>query len=230
MEGKTDLISPPVPPKNFPQPEAISLPTVDLGAVLENEAEDLEKSLTSQNKKFGGLKPYLGKLDGGDAPMVEEVNGQVTFYNDLSGTFKPISRGFTIEKPVLFLTSADSSVVVSFPGKIAARLGQNTRAVLSPMSGGRFEVELRVGTISALLDPQRDKRVDPAFAVRTLSGVTEAKGTFYAVTEYKGQTYSAVKKGKISKKTVLPTKPDFSDYLTKSKPKPKPATNKKLPF
>ena len=65
VEGKPDLTSPPVPPQKFPQPEAISLPTVDLGAVLENEAEDLEKSLTSQNKKFGGLKPYLGKLDGG---------------------------------------------------------------------------------------------------------------------------------------------------------------------
>ena len=81
-------------------------------------------------------------------------------------------------------------------------------------------MDLRVGTISALLDPNRDRNRDPAFAVRTHSGVTEATGTFYAVTEYKGQTYSAVKKGRVVKKTVPPTKPDFSAYLKQYKPKP----------
>ena len=72
---------------------------------------------------------------------------------------------------------------------------------------------MRNGTISALLDPDRDKLNSPVFAIRTKSGVTEATGTFYAVTEYKGQAYAAVKKGKVKKETIPPTKPDFSAYL-----------------
>ena len=77
-------------------------------------------------------------------------------------------------------------------------------------------MDLRSGTVSALLDPERDKATSPSFAVRTKSGVTEATGTFYAVTEYKGQTYTAVKTGKVKKETIPPSKPDFSAYLKKS--------------
>ena len=48
-----------------------------------------------------------------------------------------------------------------------------------------------------------------------MSGVVEARGTFYAITEYKGQTYSAVKKGKIYKKESPPTMSDFASYEEK---------------
>ena len=34
-----------------------------------------------------------------------------------------------------------------------------------------------------------------SFSIRTLSGVAEAVGTYYAVTEYNGQSYTSVKKG-----------------------------------
>ena len=84
---------------------------------------------------------------------------------------------------------------------------------------GRYEVDLQLGTVAALLDPKRDKENEPAFAIRGSGGVTEATGTFYAVTEYKGQTYSAVKKGTVKKKTTPPAKPDFSAYLKKAKAK-----------
>jgi ferric-dicitrate binding protein FerR (iron transport regulator) len=90
---------------------------------------------------------------------------------------------------------------------------------VSPEENGRYEVDLQLGTVSALLDPMRDKDKDPAFAIRGSGGVTEATGTFYAVTEYKGQTYSAVKKGTVKKKTVPPAKPDFAAYLKKAKSK-----------
>ena len=73
--------------------------------------------------------------------------------------------------------------------------------------------------MSALLDPTRDKEKEPAFSIRGSGGVTEATGTFYAVTEYKGQTYTAVKKGEVKKKTTPPAKPDFSAYLKKAKAK-----------
>ena len=59
-------------------------------------------------------------------------------------------------------------------------------------------------------------------AVRTAQGVTSATGTFYAVTEYKGQTYGKVKKGAVKRKVTPPGKPDFAAYLSKTKTKPKP--------
>ena len=106
-----------------------------------------------------------------------------------------------------------------YPAKIVARFGENTRAVVEPEEDGRYEVDLQLGTVTALLDPKRDKEKEPAFAIRGSGGVTEATGTFYAVSEYKGQTYTAVKKGEVKKKTTPPAKPDFSAYLKKAKAK-----------
>ena len=200
--------------------EGISLPMVNLFGASEGTGEEVPEELLPPNL---GLNPYLSKFDGEQSPVVEEAKGQVSFYSEKLGTFMPVERGFKIDKPILMLTSSNSFAVVSFAGKIAARLSENTRIVVSPLQNGRYEVDLRVGTISALLDPNRDRKRDPVFAVRTHSGVTEATGTFYAVTEYKGQTYSAVKKGRVIKKTVPPTKPDFSAYLKQYKPKPKPS-------
>ena len=96
-------------------------------------------------------------------------------------------------------------LIVSFPGKIAARVGENSRIVIGPSQNNRIEVNLKNGTVSALLDPNRDKENGLIFAIRTKSGVTEASGTFYAVTEYKGQAYAAVKKGQVKKETVPPS-------------------------
>ena len=77
---------------------------------------------------------------------------------------------------------------------------------------------LRLGTVSARLDPERDHGKEPGFAIRTKDGVTRATGTYFAVTEYNGQSYAAVKKGEVKKKTSPPDQPDFSAYL-KKKPK-----------
>jgi ferric-dicitrate binding protein FerR (iron transport regulator) len=74
-----------------------------------------------------------------------------------------------------------------------------------------------------LLDPERPEG-GPGFAVRTAQGVTSATGTFFAVTEYKGQTYGKVKKGAVKRKPIQPSQADFAVYLSKSKSKSKPKT------
>ena len=151
-------------------------------------------------------------------PLVEELAGEVLRYQKDSQSFLPVLPGYGIKEPTLFVVAAESELILSFPGRVAARVAENSRLVVGPAVDGRYEVDLRSGTLSALLDPSRDLSEDPSFAVRTLSGVTEAVGTYYAVTEYKGQSYTSVKKGKVQKKTTPPTKPDFSAYLKKKKP------------
>ena len=152
-------------------------------------------------------------------PRVEQTRGLVSVYDQKSGSFVPVAIGASIKKKQLFSVPDDGELIVSFPSKIAARVGENSRVVVGPAEKGKYEVDLRSGTVSALLDPERDKASSPSFAVRTKSGVTEATGTFYAVTEYKGQSYSAVKKGNVKKETTPPAKPDFSAYLKKSQKK-----------
>ena len=152
-------------------------------------------------------------------PRVEQTRGLVSMYDQKSGSFVPVTIGASIKKKQLFSVPDGGELIVSFPSKIAARVGENSRVVVGPAEKGRYEVDLRSGTVSALLDPERDKANAPSFAVRTKSGVTEATGTFYAVTEYNGQSYSAVKKGNVKKVTTPPAKPDFSAYLKKSQKK-----------
>jgi hypothetical protein len=154
-----------------------------------------------------------------EVPTVSEITGQVNRYDEASGGFVPVEVGEKISDPTLYFTGAESELIISYPAKIVARFGENTRAVVEPEEDGRYEVDLQLGTVTALLDPKRDKENEPAFAIRGSGGVTEATGTFYAVTEYKGQTYTAVKKGTVKKKTTPPAKPDFSAYLKKAKAK-----------
>lgn len=156
------------------------------------------------------------RAEPGAVPTVREVSGGVVRYDEPEGSFVPAEVGYRIIEPTLFLVEKGGELIASFPGKIAARLAENSQAVLAPVQNGRYEVDLRKGTVSALLDPKRYQAKEPAFLIRTLTGVTEATGTFYAVTEYKGQSYSAVKKGKVKKKVVPPPKPDFSAYLKKA--------------
>jgi len=151
-------------------------------------------------------------------PILEEVKGFVKIFDENQRSFTPVREGFSIESPQLFSVPEQGELIVSFPGKIAARIGGGSLIVIGPEEDSKYEVGLRNGTVSALLDPSRNKNTAPEFWIRTKSGVSKATGTFYAVTEYKGQAYTAVKKGTIKKETVPPSKPDFSAYLKKSKP------------
>jgi len=152
-----------------------------------------------------------------DNPQVEEVEGQVTRFDEASGAFVQVEVGFEITQPTFFATAEDADLILSFPGKVAARFSEDTRAIINPAVGNRYEVELEVGTLSVLLDPARDPKKDPVFAIRTDDGVVEAKGTFYAITEYQGQTYTSVKRGKVFKREIPPTMDDFAAYARRPK-------------
>ena len=152
-------------------------------------------------------------------PKVSELSGLVSRYDEKSSSFEVVEVGHTITEPTLFVTSEGAELMISFPTQIVARFGENTQAVVGPQKDGRYEIDLQIGTLSALLDPGRKKEGAPAFAIRGSGGVTEATGTFYAVTEYKGQTYTSVKKGEVKKQTTPPIKPDFSAYVKRAKSK-----------
>jgi hypothetical protein len=200
------------------QEGATQLPTVDLPVFSEDPKKpELEsKKLVSKQRT---------KLIQSTFPVVEELAGQITRFNSDTRSFVLVLPGYEIKERTLFVVGSSCELIVSFPGRIAARISENSRIVVGPEVEGGYEVELRNGTVSALLDPDRDPSRDPRFAIRTLSGVTEAVGTYYAVTEYKGQSYTSVKRGQIKKKTSPPTEPDFSSYLIKKK-KPSPPSKK----
>ncbi|SVE22093.1 uncharacterized protein METZ01_LOCUS474947, partial [marine metagenome] len=161
--------------------------------------------------------------------QVGEVRGQVTRFDPAQGAFLPAAPGFVVDRPTLFVVAADSSLVFSCVGGIAGRVSENSRIVLAPAVDGAYEADLRKGTIAMLLDPDRPEG-GPSFAVRTAQGVTSATGTFFAVTEYKGQTYTKVKRGAVKRKVLQPTQRDFAAYLNKSKPalRPQPRPNPQL--
>ena len=190
---------------------------------LQKRFDELSRRNTSSSSNTENLSieeiPSRESLIEDGFPRVEQTRGLVSVYDQKSGSFVPVAIGASIKKRQLFSVPDDGELIVSFPSKIAARVGENSRIVVGPAEKGKYEVDLRSGTVSALLDPERDKASSPSFAVRTKSGVTEATGTFYAVTEYKGQSYSAVKKGNVKKETAPPAKPDFSAYLKKSQKK-----------
>ena len=200
----------PTIPPSLPntEPSTGLLPSVDIPGTSKEQASAAVFSPPSSRIQ-ASQSPY---------PLVEELAGEVLRYQKDSQSFLPVLPGYGIKEPTLFVVAAESELILSFPGRVAARVAENSRLVVGPAVDGRYEVDLRSGTLSALLDPSRDLSEDPSFAVRTLSGVTEAVGTYYAVTEYKGQSYTSVKKGKVQKKTTPPTKPDFSAYLKKKKP------------
>ena len=195
------------------EPRGVSpLPMVSLPFLSEVEPEEVEKE--SQSLDLNQRTQLLGST----FPMVEELAGQVTRFQSETKDFVPVLPGYEIKDSTLFVAGSGSELILSFPGRMAARVSENSRIVIGPEVEGRYELELRNGTVSALLDPERDLSKDPSFAIRTFSGVTEAVGTYYAVTEYNGQSYTKVNKGEVKKKTTPPTEPDFSAYLSKNKP------------
>ena len=152
-------------------------------------------------------------------PRVAEVTGLVFRYDRTTRTYLPVPPGYLLTEPTLLVISEGSTLLFSCPGRISGQVFEHSRIVLGPAVNGRYEAELRIGTMTLSLDPDRPSG-KPTFAVRSLNGVVEAKGTLFAVTEYNGQTYTAVKKGEIKKKTLPPGQPDFSAYLKGAKPKP----------
>jgi len=198
--------------------------------ILSPDANRLLDSALS-NQVEAGLQRFLDAPAAGQAAngsltsnaMVREVKGSVRLYDPGRNTFAPAAPGFVVDRPMLFVTAGDSSLVFSGSAGIAGQVSGNSRVVLAPAADGSYEANLRKGTVSVLLDPDRPSG-GPGFSVRTAQGLTSAEGTFFAVTEYKGQTYGKVKKGTVKRKVTAPGQADFAAYLSKSKSKPKPAS------
>jgi len=174
------------------------------------------------------LLAFVSTLVGQDkvpagAFVVEEVDGRVERFDEALGAFVPVLVGFVIDRPVLVLTAPEATLVFSCSGGMAGMVSENTRVLLEPATVDKtYMADLRKGTVAILLDPDRPKD-GSGFSVRTAQGVTSATGTFYAVTEFKGQTYTKVKRGSVKRRVIQPTRKDFAAYLSKSKSKPKPS-------
>ncbi len=157
-------------------------------------------------------------------PVIEEVEGGVIAFSTDTRQPLPVQPGLSLSGPTLLRMEQGSSLIFSCPVGIAGRITGPAEFILGPPTENRYEAELRRGTMAVLLDPDRPKD-SPQFAIRTADGVALAKGTFYAVTEYKGQSYVKVKKGEVKTKPKPPGMPNFSAYLKKSKV-PKPLSKK----
>ena len=133
-----------------------------------------------------------------ELPHIKVSRGMVVRYVPSSNAFLPVQEGEVVKVQTLFLVPSSSELVVSFVGKAAVRFGENSRAVLGPPYNSQQIIDLRNGTVSAYLNPDREREKSPSFAIRTRSGLIEAKGTFYAVRSIKGR-HTLRKRGQVKK-------------------------------
>ena len=144
-------------------------------------------------------------------PIIEEIKGQGLWSNPSSGQYFPFSVGQILSEDTKIIVSSESEITFSCAVGIAGRITGPAEITLGPAEGNRYEANMKRGTIAILLDPERP-RGSPQFAVRTKDGLALARGTFYAITEYKGQTFVKVKTGSIKAKTKPPIKRNFAAY------------------
>ena len=96
-----------------------------------------------------------------DMPRVEISTGMVVRYVPSNGSFIPLNEGDLIKMKTLIVVPVGSELVVSFIGKSAIRLEENTRLVIGPPVNNLQMIDLRHGTISAYLNPERDPLTSP---------------------------------------------------------------------
>jgi hypothetical protein len=242
MERLESLLGIPTIPSQIPEnsPPSISKQLPSTSILPSKSTTDLPESLVGIEKKLAELESMVGVLPADqvvddvvddpwdlvednqtlpteELPRVELAEGMVVRYVPSSNSFLPVNDGEFVKVTTLFVVPSASVLIVSFKGQTAVRFGENSRAVFGPPANNEQVIDLRKGTVSAYLNPERDQSNSPRFGIRTRSGLVEATGTFYAVTEYKGQAYTAVKKGKIKKTPSAPTNSDFAAYIKKSK-------------
>ena len=150
-------------------------------------------------------------------PTIERIEGTAFVINSRTGTPQAIAPRTRLTQFTIIRLDGESTLVFSCPGGIAGKVTGPARFILGPPLKNRYELNLRQGTVAILLDPDRP-RGSPEFAVRTDDGYALAEGTFYAVTEYKGQAYGKVKNGTIKTKPKPPMERNFAAYGRKPKP------------
>ena len=242
MERLESLLGIPTVPSQSTEnsPPGISKQIPSTSMVPRKMTSDLPESLVGIEKKLAELESMVGVLPADqivddvvddpwdliddnqtlpveELPRVELTEGMVVRYVPSNNSFLPVNDGEFVKVTTLFVVPSASVLIVSFKGQTAVRFGENSRAVFGPPANNEQVIDLRKGTVSAYLNPERDQSNSPRFGIRTRAGLVEATGTFYAVTEYKGQAYTAVKKGTIKKTPSVPTNSDFAAYIKKSK-------------
>ena len=63
---------------------------------------------------------------------IEEVAGQVHFFDNEKRIFIPVKAGMVINEPLLFKTGSQSEMIFSCVGNIAVRASEHASFVLSP--------------------------------------------------------------------------------------------------
>jgi len=144
-------------------------------------------------------------------PVIEEIKGQALWFNSSVEQYFPLSVGQILSESTKLIVPSQSEITFSCAVGIAGRITGPAEITIGPAVANRYEANMIRGTIVILLDPERPSG-SPQFAVRTKDGVALAKGTFYAITEYKGQTFVKVKTGTIKAKPKPPIKRNFAAY------------------
>ena len=225
-------------PGNLPVEQVlvpISIPTAN----QQLSEMDLPESLQGIEKKLKQLESIVGELPEVDIvkeakhdpwlsidpnstipeaemPRIEISSGMVVRYLPSDNSFLPVDDGEIVKTKTLFVIPSGSELVISFMGKSAVRFGANSRVVLGPAVDNKQLIDLRSGTVSAYLNPERDLSTSPQFGIRTRSGMIETKGIFYAVTEYNGQAYMSDKSAEAKTTLRSQSKLDMASTLDKS--------------
>ncbi len=139
---------------------------------------------------------------------VKSVEGDVTYTPPNTGISKPLGTNMELDPGTVVKTGPGSSaIIVTLPG-VAINVEPSSEVTLTEMlyadnagaSGAnpafrKGTIQLRSGTVSALINKEISKQVD--FKVKTPHGVAAARGTFYAVTVKDDKTYVGVKHGRV---------------------------------
>ena len=136
--------------------------------------------------------------------IVDSVHGTVEFAPPGSSAFAPLKTGQELEVGSTVRTGSDSSAIIRTTPGSAIKLGSDSNLRLNALAFAKSgstvtqreaHLQLTSGVVSALIDPSTPKITD--FQVQTPEGAAAARGTFYAVMVYHGQTFVSVERGKV---------------------------------
>jgi hypothetical protein len=136
--------------------------------------------------------------------VAKEVEGSAEYTLPGDGVFHALTVGTELPSGSRVRTKADGLVyILTLPGA-AIRVGGNSDMTLSEVvadaSAGTQDkakaiISLQSGTVHALIKKEMSKEVD--LRIRTPQGVAAARGTFFGVHVDKGNSYVAVREGKV---------------------------------
>ena len=135
---------------------------------------------------------------------VSSVSGDVKYQLAQSNAFLPLKVNQKLTPGTTIKAGPNSNaIIVTVPGA-GINIAENTTVTLAEIDfnqnsseGAKRKtlVELRSGTVSALIDKNVSSQTD--FRIKTPQGTATARGTFYGVTYDGKQTYVAVREGKV---------------------------------